>query len=197
MALVCAFAFMAGIVAAAETPAAAPAAAAAVATAATVLEVSAEPLSAAAFKPFGQVIEVPEGQKPTLQTQVLRYWGGLAKDRFPEEVEFGMLSMTARPREVAELERHIRSPECLVGLSGEWWLVVAPPTIAGRPLLASRVKVFLVRPGQAVLLHKGTWHADPFPKGETGLFLVAFRDGSFKKDLKIKAFKGKEAVRIP
>ena len=161
------------------------------------VEVAVEPLTSAAFKPFGEAIVVPEGQAPTIDTGAARYWGGLAKDRFAEEVEFGMLSVNARPREVAELQRSVRSPTFLAGLSGEWVLVVAPPTLAGRPLLASRVRAFVVKPGQAVLLHRGTWRADPFPKGEAGLFLVAVRDGTVKKDLKSRSFKGKEAVRIP
>ncbi|MEK7475302.1 MAG: ureidoglycolate lyase [Candidatus Coatesbacteria bacterium] len=166
-------------------------------TSATLVEVAVEPLTPAAFKPFGEAIVVPEGQPPTADTGAARYWGGLAKDRFAEEVEFGMLSVAARPREVAELQRSVRSPTFLAGLSGEWVLVVAPPTLAGRPLLASRVRAFVVKPGQAVLLHRGTWHADPFPRGESGLFLVAVRDGTVKKDLKSRSFKGKEAVRIP
>jgi len=169
----------------------------AAALSATLVEIIPEPLTPAAFKPFGEVIEVPGGQAPTFENGVLRYWGGLAKDRFAEEVEFGMMSAAGRPREVAELQRHARSSKFLVGLSGEWWLVVAPQTMAGRPLVASRVRAFLVKPGQAVLLHRGTWHADPFPKGDSGLFLVAVRDGTMKKDLKSRSFKGKEAVRIP
>jgi ureidoglycolate lyase len=161
------------------------------------VEVVPEPLTAAAFKPFGEVIEVPEGQKATKDTGAVRFWGGLAKARIAEEIEFGMFTAAARPHEVAELGRHARSPAFLVGLSGEWLLAVGPPFLAGRHPQARRVRIFVVKPGQAVLLHKGTWHADPFPKGETGLFLVAFRDGSATKDYKTRPFKGREVVRFP
>ena len=162
-----------------------------------VVEATPEPLTAAAFKPFGEVIEVPEGQQATRDTGAVRYWGGLAKARIAEEIEFGMFTAAGRPHEIAELGRHARSPAFVVGLSGEWLLAVGPPFLAGRYPQAQKVRIFVVKTGQAVLMRKGTWHADPFPKGETGLFLVAFRDGSATKDYKTRPFKGREVVRFP
>jgi ureidoglycolate lyase len=158
-----------------------------------------EPLAEPAFKPFGQIIEVPADAPPTSESAVVRYWGGLAKARFHEEIEFGVLKIRMRDRVVAELERHRRSPEFLVALDGDFFLPVAPYSVSkgGNALPdAARVKVFHVRPGQAVLLHRGVWHAQPFPRAGECLFISAARDGTFRKDTVPRPFRGREAVKF-
>ena len=50
--------------------------------AAPVLTLQVEPLTKQAFKAFGELVEVPEGMKPTVENAILSYWGGLAKARF-------------------------------------------------------------------------------------------------------------------
>lgn len=179
----------------AASAATAPAAGTALAPGVPVVSVAPEPLTASSFKAFGEVIEVPESGTPTIESGILRYWGGLAKARIHEEIEFGMFTVKSREREVADMERHARTPEFLVSLSGEFLLAVAPALGPTAPQ-AAKVRVFTVRPGQAVLMSKGTWHALPFPKAAEGLFLVAFRDGTAKKDLKVKPFRGRDVVKF-
>lgn len=161
-----------------------------------VVSVSPEPLTAAAFKPFGEVIAIPETQPPTSDLGVLRWWGGLAKAQIHEQIEFGMFTVKTRPREVAEMERHVKTPEFLVGLGGEFILVVGRPSVGPHGPDAAKVKAFEVKPGQAVLMSRGTWHAWPFPHGDEGLFLVAFRDATATRDLKTKPFRGREVVKF-
>jgi ureidoglycolate hydrolase len=161
-----------------------------------VVSVAPEPLTAAGFRQFGEVIEVPGSATPTIETGILRYWGGLAKARIHEQIEFGLFTVKAREREVAEMERHARTPEFLVSLSGEFLLAVAPASVGTAAPQAAKVRVFIVKPGQAVLLSKATWHALPFPKADEGLFVVAFREATATRDLKVKPFKGREVVKF-
>jgi ureidoglycolate lyase len=155
-----------------------------------------EPLAAAAFRPFGEVIEVPRAA-PTMEYGVYRYWGGLAMARIAEQVEFGMLKIRSRPREIAEMERHARSPKFLVCLTGGFLLAVAPKTLGTKGPRAADVRIFRVAPQQAVLLHKGVWHAWPFPDGaDEALFLVAFREQTAHKDVTTRTFRRMEVVRF-
>lgn len=162
-----------------------------------VIAIAAQPLAEPAFRTFGQIVTVPENTPPTIETGVVRYWGGLAKTRIHEEIEFGLLTVRARDREVAEMERHSKTPEFLVSLSGDFWLAVAPISTAGSTHpVAGGVKVFLVKQGQGVVLRQGVWHAQPFPVKEECELLVALRDGTFKRDLKSSAFKRQEVVKF-
>jgi ureidoglycolate lyase len=164
-----------------------------------VTSVAAEPLTEKAFKPFGQIVALPEGEQPTFENATLRFWGGVAKTRIHESIEFAFFTAKKREHEIAGMDRHARTPCLLVGLSGDFFIAVAPPPHpqAGkaRPE-AARVRVFVVKQGQGVLLHKGTWHESPYPKGEEGVFMTAFRDGTMVKDLVRRAFKGGEVVKF-
>lgn len=157
------------------------------------------PLSKKNFQPFGQLIEMQAGVKPTVANATIRYWSGLAKARVHEQMEFGIFSVQAREREVAEMERHNRSPELLVSLEGDSILVLAPrsPPRTSRahpdPL---QVKAFVMKQGQAVILAKGTWHALPFPLSEKSKFLVGFRDGTAEKDLIIRPFRKSALIKF-
>ena len=181
---------------AATAPKESAASASVLAPGAPVVSVPVVPLTAAAFAPFGEVIEQPAGTPPTQDLGIMRLWTGVAKARISEQLEFSIMTVRDRPREFAEMERHARSPLFLIGLSGEFRLAVAPPGVGPAGPTAGSVKVFLVKPGQAVLLHKGTWHAWPFPGGEDGAFIVASRDGTTKKDRKSRPFRGRDIVKF-
>jgi ureidoglycolate lyase len=151
------------------------------------------------FQPFGQLIEAAEGIKPTVSNATLRCWAGLAKARIHEAMEFSVFTVQAREHEVAEMERHNRSPELLVSLEGDSILVLAPhsPPKTGRahpdPL---QVKAFVMRQGQAVILSKGCWHALPFPLSQESKFLAGFRDGTAQKDLVIRPFRKSVLIKF-
>ncbi len=163
------------------------------------LSILPESLTATAFRSFGQVVEAPADMKPTIENAILSYWGGLAKMRFHEDMEFGLFTVKARTHEVAELERHMKTPELLVGLSGDYVLVVAPHAVPKAGVAypdPAKVKAFLVPRGKALLLAKGTWHALPFPKDPQAEFLVGFRNGTARKDLTLRPFKNRDVIKF-
>jgi ureidoglycolate hydrolase len=78
-----------------------------------VLQVKAEPLTADAFHPFGQVIGMD-----TVQMKIVN-------DRF----RMGTINMKCQPFRITHLNRHIKSTQALIPLGGKACLVVvAPPT---------------------------------------------------------------------
>ncbi len=162
-----------------------------------VVAIAAEPLAEPAFRAFGQIVTIPEGTPPTLETGVVRFWGGLAKTRIHEEIEFGLMTVRNHEHEIAEMDRHAKTPAFLVSLAGDFYLAVAPVSPAGSTHpVAANVKVFLVKQGQGVLLRQGVWHALPFPVKDEAQVLVAFRDGTMKRDARSVAFKKQEVVKF-
>ena len=164
-----------------------------------IIRLSAVPVTAAEFKTFGQVVEASRAVRPTAENAVLSYWSGLARTQIHGDIEFGLMTVKSRDHVVAEMERHVKTPELLVSLRDDYLLVAAPPTPprARRAFPdAAKTRVFLVARDQAVILHKGTWHALPFPAGREGLFLVAFRAGTAKSDLKERPFRSGEIIRF-
>jgi ureidoglycolate hydrolase len=157
------------------------------------------PLSVRAFKGFGQLVEVSDTTKPTSESAVHKYWAGVAKTKIHENIDFGLLLVKPRERQVAEMTRHTKSNMLLVSLREDYLLVVAPPTPSSTPRAypdPKKVKVFMVAKEQAVIINKGVWYAMPFIESKEGLFLVAFRDGTVRSDNKEKPFKKGEVLRF-
>jgi ureidoglycolate hydrolase len=116
-----------------------------------VLQISAEPLTAEMFRPFGQVIGVD-----TVQMKIVN-------DRF----RMSVITMTHQPFRLSHLNRHIKSTQALIPLGGQTCLVVvAPPTInldSSEDL--KQVKVFINDGSCGINIGLGTWHMAPLPLG--------------------------------
>jgi ureidoglycolate lyase len=116
-----------------------------------VLRIRAEPLSARAYRPFGQVIGVDRVQMR------------IVNDRF----YMNALTMKYRPLHITHLHRHIKSTQALIPLGGKPCLVVvAPPStdLCSAEEL-SQVKAFINDGSFGVNLALGTWHMAPLPLG--------------------------------
>jgi ureidoglycolate hydrolase len=158
-----------------------------------------KPLNDKDFKPFGQVVHVPAGMAPTSKSAVAEHWDGLAKVRIHQQIEFSILMIRDREHEIAEMKRHVRSPKLLLCQDSDFILLVAtrsaPRAGTARPN-PEKASAFLVKQGQAVILAKGTWHAPPFPLAKEARFLMAYRDGTVKRDTKVRAFPKAALIRF-
>jgi ureidoglycolate lyase len=114
-----------------------------------------QPLDAAAFAPFGEVLTLPsEGGRRYFERALANHraqaWASLALARIETA---GRL-----PLEVVQMERHPSSSQSFVPLGPiSFLVVVAPHGPDGRPDTA-RVRAFLARNGQGVTYAAGTWH---------------------------------------
>lgn len=144
------------------------------------LLLSPRPLEAAAFAPYGQVIE------PGAARRVLEINGGTAR-RFHDlaRIEPGpegrvLVSIfQAVPRQlplpVTLMERHPLASQAFMPLSGRPYLVlVAAP---GEELRAAGLQLFLAPPGQGVNFNPGTWHHPLLALEGPSDFLVIDREG--------------------
>jgi len=115
----------------------------------TAIKVKVQPLSAEAFRPYGQVLE---GRHPV----------------YPE-VDGGqssvvMLRLKQRSGRIGMMAFHFSYNQTFIPVQGSMVLIVAPPPRnrdadpAAYEVDYERVAAFVIEPGQAVLIDKGTGH---------------------------------------
>jgi ureidoglycolate lyase len=142
------------------------------------VELTAEPLTAEAFEPFGRVIEAAETavKLDINQGHAVRY-DRLAEIDVAEGGGSGAISLFhARP--LADLvlkvfERHPLGSQTFMPLSGRPYLVAVAP--AG-PFDAARIRLFRAEGHQGVHYRKGVWHHFLLVLDESD-FLVVDRAG--------------------
>jgi ureidoglycolate lyase len=113
-------------------------------------EVQAEPLTAEAFAPFGQVIARGD--------MVMELRDG-------ETFHLNVLSYDRQPLECDHLNRHHRATQALVALAGRPTLVVVAPSehdFSTRQHLET-VRAFVCDGTAGINLSLGTWHWGPYP----------------------------------
>lgn len=142
--------------------------------------IQAEPLTAAAFAPFGEVIETA-GHTPRLINE------GTA-ERFDDLSPVDVLADGGRPLisifratprplpfTVTSLERHPLSSQAFYPLDRLPFLVVVAESI--RAPWVSRIRVFRASGHQGVSYRRNTWHHALLALGQTCHFLVIDRGG--------------------
>jgi len=139
-------------------------------------QIMAEPLTAEAFAPFGEVIEAPAGPGRR------QFGDRLANERNDARPRIGMSRVAPHPGgpvEVREMERHAFSSQSFVALSASRWLVgVAPHGADGGPD-TSRLAAFIAGPGQGITFAADVWHLPMTVFDEEALFTVfMWRDGT-------------------
>ena len=87
------------------------------------------------------------------------------------EPRFYVMRIRRRPPILKVMTRHFRVSQCLGSADAQpWWLAIAPPTENSRHPIRESIGLIKLRPGEAIKLHPGTWHAGPFIHGESALF---------------------------
>ena len=140
--------------------------------------ISAEPLTAEAFTPFGDVIEAAGLSHPIN--------GGMC-DRFHDLARLAFLGDGARvgisvafgrpyalPLKLSLVERHPLGSQAFVPMTADPFLVAVAPDENGRP---GRPRAFLTRPGQGINYLRNVWHGVLTPLGRAAPFLIVDRIG--------------------
>ncbi len=141
------------------------------------MNIKALPLTASAFAPFGDVIEVAGvPDKIINQGNCERY-----HDRARLDLHGGRAGVSlfkARPRSLPYtldmVERHPDGAQTFIPMSEHPFLVVVAPDEDGTP---GTPLAFLTAPGQAVNIARRTWHGVLTPLHAPGLFAVVDRIG--------------------
>jgi len=133
-----------------------------------------EPLTAAAFAPFGDVLAATGPFRP-INAGLCRRHHDLARLDFGPEGRAGISVFLAEPRALPYrfdlIERHPEGSQAFLPMTQAPFLVIVAPD----PLSAPRA--FLTDGAQGINLHRGTWHGVLAPLSAPGLFAVVDRIG--------------------
>ncbi|MEL7352654.1 MAG: ureidoglycolate lyase [Cyanobacteria bacterium P01_A01_bin.116] len=122
--------------------------------------IQAQPITAEAFRPFGQVI-VPQPDDTPFNPQdaQLALHNGTPR--------FYIMQLHQRGRQFHTITKHGACTQCLGSLEGkDWFLGVAPPSERDQPPLED-IQVFHIPGSCFVKLEVGTWHAGPYFDADT------------------------------
>ena len=137
-----------------------------------------EPLTVAAFAPFGDVLDV-SGEPDKIINQGLcgRYHDRAAVDVTDGKAGISLFNAQARqlPLVLDMVERHPDGSQAFLPMSFSPFLVIVAPDENGKP---GRPRAFLSTAGQGVNYHRGTWHGVLTPLHAPGLFAVVDRIGA-------------------
>ena len=140
-------------------------------------EITAHPLTASAFAPFGDVRECAGEPDRIINAGLCGRYHDRATLDFGDG-RAGVSLFRAEPRSLPYaldlLERHPDGSQCFVPMSEHGFLITVAPDDHGQP---GTPLAFLTVPGQAVNIHRGTWHGVLTPLHAPGLFAVVDRIG--------------------
>ncbi len=139
-----------------------------------------EPLTAAAFAPYGDVIECASAaEKRDINYGNTERFHDLAKLDLTAQEGRAIVSLfrstpVPRPIEIKIMERHPLSSQAFYPLSHHAYMVAVVEKGDFNP---DKIKAFIAGATQGVNYHAGTWHHYSLALDKTSDFLVIDRDG--------------------
>jgi ureidoglycolate lyase len=156
--------------------------------------IAARPLTAAAFAPYGQVLE-GTGARPQRSDFAARMQNG--RPHAKPNITYMKVPPATERVLVRAVERHPHSNQTFVPLDGTRHLVaVCPSAPDGSPLL-SRLEVFVASGAQAVNYDANVWHAPRTALGPPGEFVMFRWDDGGAQDTELIALATPVAVELP
>ncbi len=141
-------------------------------------EIKVVPLSAAAFAPFGDVLDASGTPDKMINAGLCGRHHDRAALDFGPEGRAGISIFNAEPRslpyELTLLERHPEGSQAFLPMTENPFLVIVAPDENGTP---GRPRAFMTAPHQGINFHRGVWHGVLTPLSAPGLFTVVDRIG--------------------
>lgn len=138
-----------------------------------------EPLTAAAFAPFGDVLEAAGTPDKLINQGLCGRFHDRARLDFGPDGRAGLSVFQAQPRTLPYtpdlVERHPDGSQAFVPMSADPFLVIVATDDNGRP---GPLRAFLTNGAQGVNILRNTWHGVLTPLAAPGLFTVIDRIGT-------------------
>lgn len=136
--------------------------------------IRAEPLTAEAFAPWGEVIEARGEPDRIINEGRCGRWHDRARLDVDDTAGVSIFrSLSVRlPYAFRLVERHPLGSQAFLPMTEHPFLVIVSPDDAGRP---GRPRAFVTAPGQGINLARGAWHGVLTPLADPGLFAVVDR----------------------
>ncbi|WP_377507902.1 ureidoglycolate lyase [Octadecabacter sp. R77987] len=140
--------------------------------------ITAQPLTAKAFAPFGDVLDVSGDPDKLINAGMCgRYHDRATLDFSDGRAGISLFHAQIRPFPITldMVERHPEGSQAFLPMSLDPFVVVVAPDEGGTP---GTPRAFVTAPGQGVNYHRGTWHGVLSPLHVPGLFAVIDRIGA-------------------
>lgn len=137
-----------------------------------------QPITAALFAPFGDILDVAgTPDKIINQGKCDRYHDRAMLDFSDGRAAISLFEAQPRhlPLKLDMMERHPNGSQAFLPMSEHPFLVIVAPDDGGKPGVPLALET---RPGQGVNYHRGIWHGVLTPLFAPGLFAVVDRVGS-------------------
>ncbi len=140
--------------------------------------IKAQPLTADAFAPFGDVLEAVGKPDKIINNGFCGRYHDRARLDFGPDGRAGISVFKAEPRALPYtldlLERHPDGAQAFIPMSLDAYLVTVAEDANGEPV---NIRAFIAGPGQGINYHRNTWHGVLTPLSAPGLFAVVDRIG--------------------
>lgn len=142
--------------------------------------IAAEPLTSAAFAPYGEVLEIGGAPDRIInQGKCGRFHDRALLDFAPDAggragISLFHAELRSMPYALDLLERHPLGSQAFIPMSPSRFLVTVADDDGGMP---GRVRAFIARAGQGVNLRRNVWHGVLCPLDGSGLYGVVDRIG--------------------
>ena len=142
------------------------------------VSITAQPLTAEAFAPFGDVLDVSGDPDKLINQGMCGRYHDRAQMDFGPEGRAGISLFKAQPRSLPYtldlMERHPDGSQAFLPMSMDPFLVIVAPDDGGKP---GGPVAFVTQAGQGINFHRNVWHGVLTPLHEPGLFAVVDRIG--------------------
>jgi ureidoglycolate lyase len=153
------------------------------------VEVKVEELSRDSFKPYGDVIDIPD-TKPDCSDDKLDLWCGISEIKIDRESsQFCWLKVKSkRPFLCNNFEFHKNTSEAMIPVSGQSIVLVALPGSEGdsyEMFSEKTIKAFYVDGSKGFNFKPNVWHWLPYPLSKEANFILLFKKGTPDEDLHV------------
>ena len=141
------------------------------------IKIIAQPITAAAFAPYGDLIDCAGDPVAIINLGKCGRYHDRAQMDFDggrAGISFFKAELRALPYEFNLLERHPLGSQAFIPMSEHGFLVIVASDANGTP---TDPQAFLTEAGQGINFHKGTWHGVLTPLSGSGQFAVVDRIG--------------------
>lgn len=138
----------------------------------------AQPLTAAAFAPFGEVLEVSGAPDRLINAGKCGRFHDRARLDFAEArggISIFKSESFTFPYRLTLVERHPEGSQAFICMTDDPFLMIVAPDTAGRP---GQPLAFVTNGAQAVNVRRNVWHGVLTPLSGPGLFAVVDRIGT-------------------
>ncbi len=146
------------------------------------MAIKTKPVEKYSFSKFGDVVKFPEGV-PTSRDNTYKFWSNISNYFIDGKTEIGICTVYKQQENILTgVERHLKTPEILIPIDAPF---VLPLLIDGEG--ESKMELFLVNIGEAVIINEAVWHGACIPVGkDRASYFVIFRLNTPNEDVEKK-----------